>query len=104
MARHIKKGDHVVVIAGDDKGKTGEVLRVFPADDRAQVQGVNLVRRHMKQSGTTDAGIFTHAAPIHLSNLAVVDKSTNKPTRVGFEIKGENKVRVARRSGETIDG
>jgi large subunit ribosomal protein L24 len=103
MAARIRKGDRVVVITGRDKGKTGEVIEVMPAENRARVQGLNLVRRHMKQTAKNDAGIFSHAAPIHLSNLALVD-AKGKPTRVGFEIRDGKKVRVARTTGDVIDG
>jgi large subunit ribosomal protein L24 len=104
MASKIKKGDKVVVLAGKDKGKTGTVERVIPADDRAVVTGINLVRRHTKQTASQDAGIFTKAAPIHLSNLAVAD-ANGKPTRVGFKINEDGtKVRVAKSTGDTIDG
>ena len=101
---HIKRNDQVVVIAGKDKGKTGSVLQVFPTETRAIVQGINLVRRHTKQTASTDAGIFTKEAPIHLSNLAVAD-ANGKPTRVGFKINADGtKVRVAKSTGDTIDG
>ena len=102
----IRKGDKVVVLAGKDKGRTGEVLRVMPKDDKALVRGVNLVRRHQKQSQTQEGGIITKEAPIHLSNIAMVDPKDNKSaTRVGFQIqKDGKKVRVAKRSGELIDG
>ena len=102
----IRKGDKVVVIAGKDKGRTAEVLRVMPKDDKALVRGVNLVRRHQKQSQTQEGGIITKEAPIHLSNIAMVDPKDNKSaTRVGFQIqKDGKKVRVAKRSGELIDG
>ena len=104
MASKIKKGDKVVVLAGKDKGKTGEVLQVIPEDSRAIVQGINLVRRHTKQSASQDAGIFTKEAPIHLSNLALAD-AKGKPTRVGFKINDDGKkVRVARTTGDVIDG
>ncbi len=104
MAAKIKKGDKVVVLAGKDKGKTGTVERVIPDETRAVVTGINLVRRHTKQTASQDAGIFTKAAPIHLSNLAVADAS-GKPTRVGFKINDDGtKVRVAKSTGDTIDG
>jgi large subunit ribosomal protein L24 len=104
MAAKIRKGDKVVVLAGKDKGKTGSVLQVFPTETRATVQGLNLVRRHTKQTAATDAGIFTKESPIHLSNLALVD-SKGKPTRVGFKIQDDGKkVRVARTTGDVIDG
>jgi large subunit ribosomal protein L24 len=103
MAAKIKKGDRVVVLAGKDKGKTGQVLQVIPAETRALVQGINLVRRHTKQTASQDAGIYTKEAPIHLSNLAVADKD-GKPTRVGFQIKDGVKARVAKTTGDVIDG
>jgi len=103
MAAKIKKGDRVVVLAGKDKGKTGQVLSVIPSETRAIVQGINLVRRHQKQTASSDAGIFTKEAPIHLSNLAVADKN-GKPTRVGFQIKDGVKSRVAKTTGDAIDG
>jgi len=104
MASKIKKGDKVVVLAGKDKGKTGQVLQVIPSETRAVVQGLNLIRRHTKQTASQDAGIFTREAPIHLSNLAVAD-ANGKPTRVGFKINADGtKVRVAKSTGDTIDG
>ena len=104
MASKIKKGDKVVVLAGKDKGKTGTVERVIPDETRAVVTGINLVRRHTKQTASQDAGIFTKAAPIHMSNLAVAD-ANGKPTRVGFKINDDGKkVRVAKTTGDVIDG
>jgi len=103
MAAKIKKGDKVVVLAGKDKGKTGQVMSVIPSETRAIVQGINLVRRHQKQTASNDAGIFTKEAPIHLSNLAVADKD-GKPSRVGFQIKDGVKTRVAKTTGDQIDG
>ena len=103
MAAKIKKGDKVVVLAGKDKGKTGQVLQVIPSETRAIVQGINLVRRHTKQTASTEAGIFTKEAPIHMSNLAVAD-ANGKPTRVGFQIKDGAKARVAKTTGDAIDG
>jgi large subunit ribosomal protein L24 len=101
----IRKGDKVVVLAGKDKGRTGEVLSVSPKEDKAVVRGVNQVRRHQKQSQNQEGGIITKEAPIHLSNLAVADPKDGKPTRIGFTVqKDGRKVRVAKRSGETIDG
>jgi large subunit ribosomal protein L24 len=101
----IRKGDKVVVLAGKDKGRTGEVLRVMPKDDKAVVRGVNQIRRHQKQSQTQEGGIITKEAPIHLSNIALADPKDGKPTRVGFQIqKDGKKVRVAKRSGEVING
>jgi large subunit ribosomal protein L24 len=104
MAAKIKKGDKVIVLTGKDKGKTGTVLQVMPSDTKALVQGVNLIRRHQKQTENQDAGIITREAPIHLSNIALVDAKDNKPTRVGFKIEDGVKKRVAKRSGEVIDG
>ncbi len=104
MAAKIRKGDKVVVLAGKDKGKTGSVLQVIPSETRAVVQGINLVRRHTKQTASQDAGIFTKEAPIHLSNLAIAD-AKGKPSRVGFKINTDGtKVRVAKSTGDVIDG
>ncbi|WP_299863918.1 50S ribosomal protein L24 [uncultured Hoeflea sp.] len=100
----IRKGDKVVVLAGKDKGRTGEVITVMPKEDRAVVRGLNMVKRHQRQTQTQEAGIINKEAPLHLSNLAVADPKDGKPTRVGFRIEGEKKVRVAKRSGEVIDG
>ena len=100
----IRKGDKVVVLAGKDKGRTGEVLSVAPKDDKAVVRGVNLVRRHQKQSQSQEGGIITKEAPIHLSNIALADPKDGKPTRVGFQVQDGKKVRVAKRSGEVING
>ncbi|MGV0879674.1 50S ribosomal protein L24 [Martelella sp. FLE1502] len=102
--QRIKKGDKVVVIAGKDKGRTGEVVAVSPKDDRAVVSGINVVRRHQRQTQTTEAGIIAKEAPIHLSNLAIADPKDGKPTRVGYKVEGDKKVRYAKRSGEVIDG
>lgn len=104
MAAKIKKGDKVIVLTGKDKGKTGTVTKVIPSETRAIVQGVNLVRRHTRQTASRDAGIYTQEAPIHLSNIALLDAKENKPTRVGFKIEDGVKKRVAKRSGEVIDG
>jgi large subunit ribosomal protein L24 len=100
----IRKGDSVVVITGKDKGRTGEVLQVMPKDDRAIVRGINMVKRHQRQTQTQEAGIITKEASIHLSNLALADPKDGKATRVGFKIDGDKKVRVAKRSGNTING
>jgi large subunit ribosomal protein L24 len=108
MAAKIKKGDTVVVIAGRDKGRTGEVIEMRREDSRALVRGVNMVKRHQKQTQAQEGGIISKESPIHLSNIALMDPKENKPTRVGFKFigKGEDrkKVRVARRSGAEIDG
>jgi len=101
----IKKGDKVVVLAGKDKGRTGEVMSVSPKEDRAIVRGINLIRRHQRQTQSQEGGIITKEASIHLSNIALADPKDGKPTRVGFTFqKDGKKVRVAKRSGETIDG
>jgi large subunit ribosomal protein L24 len=100
----IKKGDTVVVISGRDKGRSGEVLRVFPADARAIVQGVHLARRHTKPRMGQPGGILEKELSIHISNLALIDPQSGKPTRVGYKfLEDGRKVRVARRSGEVID-
>ena len=103
MAAKIKKGDKVVVLAGKDKGKTGSVLQIIPEATKALVQGINLMRRHTKQTASQESGIFTREAPIHLSNIALADKD-GKPTRVGFQIKDGVKSRVAKSTGDVIDG
>ena len=99
----IRKGDKVVVLTGKDKGRTGEVIAVMPKEDRAVVRGINMVRRHQRQTQTQEAGIINKEASIHLSNLAIADKD-GKPTRVGFKMEGDKKVRVAKRSGDVING
>jgi large subunit ribosomal protein L24 len=105
MAAKIKKGDKVVVLTGRDKGRTGEVTSVNPTARRAIVQGVNIVKRHTRQTAQTEGGILSKEAPIDLSNLAIADPKTGKPTRVGFKILDDGrKVRVAKRSGDLIDG
>jgi large subunit ribosomal protein L24 len=108
MAAKIKKGDTVVVIAGRDKGRSGEVLEMRRDESRVLVRGVNIVKRHQRQSATQEGGIISKEAPIHLSNVALTDPKDGKPTRVGFKIvgKGEErkKLRVAKRSGVEIDG
>jgi large subunit ribosomal protein L24 len=105
MAAKIRKGDRVIVTAGRDKGKRGEVRQVMPEDGRAIVAGVNLVRRHTRQTAQTEGGIISKESTIHLSNLAVLDPKTSKPTRVGFKILDDGrKVRVAKGSGDLIDG
>ncbi|GFO80685.1 50S ribosomal protein L24 [Methyloceanibacter sp.] len=101
----IKKGDHVVVLTGKDKGKRGEVLKVLPSENRAIVQGVAQVRRHQRQTAAQEGGIITKEAPIHVSNLALEDPKDGQPTRVGYKfLKDGRKVRFAKRSGEVIDG
>jgi large subunit ribosomal protein L24 len=106
MAAKIKKGDTVVVLAGRDKGRSGQVMQVMPRENRALVQGVNLVKRHQRQTpNSRKGGIITKEAPIQLSNVALRDPKDGKPTRVRFQIQDDGtKVRVASRSGEAIDG
>ena len=101
---NIRKGDNVVVISGSDKGKKGSVLKVFPKEDRALVQGVNMVKRHQRQTQTQQAGIVTKEAPIRLSNIAHVDPKSGKATRIGLKTLGDGRrVRFAKKSGEVID-
>ncbi len=100
----IRKGDRVVVITGRSKGKTGEVLKVMPKENRAVVQGVNMVKRHTRPTQMSAGGIVEKEGPIHISNLAHVDPKSGQPTRVGFKILADGrKVRFAKRSGEMID-
>ena len=101
----IKKGDNVIVVTGRDKGKTGEVLKVLPADNRVVVQGVNTVKRHTRPSQTNmQGGIIEKEAAIHVSNVAHIDPKTSKPTRIGFKLLDDGrKVRFAKASGEVID-
>ena len=89
MAAKIRKGDKVVVLTGRDKGRTGEVIEVRPAEGRALVRGVNMVKRHQRQTAQQEGGIISKEAPIHLSNMAIADPKDGKPTRVGFKIVGE---------------
>ncbi len=104
MAAKIRKGDKVMVLTGRQKGMTGEVFEVRPDEARALVRGVNLVKRHQKQSPQQEGGIISKEAPIHLSNLAYVDKD-GKPSRIGFKVRADGtKVRIAKRSGAEIDG
>jgi large subunit ribosomal protein L24 len=105
MAAKIKKGDKVVVLTGRDKGRSGEVVQVMPKDDKALVRGVNMVKRHQRQSMNQEGGIISKEAPLHLSNIALADPKDGKPTRVGFRILDDGrKVRFAKRSGDLIDG
>ncbi len=101
----IKKGDNVVVLAGKDKGKQGEVVKVLPKEARAIVTGVNMVKRHQRQSQTQEGGIISKEASIHISNLGIEDPKDSKPTRVGMKtLEDGRKERFAKRSGEVIDG
>ena len=105
MAAKLKKGDRVIVLAGKDKGKSGEIVQVMPAEERAIVRGINMVKRHQRQTQAQEGGIINKEASIHLSNLALADPKDSKPTRVGFTVKEDGtKVRVAKRSGDVIDG
>jgi len=108
MAAKIRKGDKVVVLSGRDRGRTGEVISVQPAAERALVRGINMVKRHQKQTAQQEGGIVSKELSIHLSNLAVADPKDGKPTRVGFKVVGKGddrrQVRVAKRSGVEIDG
>jgi len=101
----LKKGDSVVVLAGKDKGKTGQIMHMMPKDGKAVVQGVNMVKRHQKQTQGQEAGVVSKEAAIQLSNIAFADPKDGKATRVGIKIMDDgSKVRVAKRSGEVIDG
>lgn len=104
VGARIKKGDRVVIVSGRDKGRKGEVLKVMTKEDRALVSGVNMVKRHQKQTARVQGGIVNREAPIHLSNVAHVDPKTGGPTRIGFKMLGDGrKVRFAKKSGEVID-
>jgi large subunit ribosomal protein L24 len=104
MAAKVKKGDQVIVIAGKDKGKKGEILSVLTADNRVVVQGVNMVTRHTRPSMNSQGGLVKKEAAIHVSNVALIDPKSDKPTRVGFKtLEDGTKVRIARASGEQID-
>jgi large subunit ribosomal protein L24 len=105
MGAKIKKGDKVIVLTGRDKGRSGEVIEVRPSDERALVRGINMVKRHQKQTAQQEGGIVSKEMSIHLSNLAVADPKDGKPTRVGFKVMTDGKrVRIAKRSGVEIDG
>ncbi|HVU20632.1 MAG TPA: 50S ribosomal protein L24 [Rhizomicrobium sp.] len=104
MSAKIKKGDRVIVTTGRDKGKKGEVLKVFPKEDRALVSGVNMVKRHQRQTQRVQGGIVSKEAPVHLSNIAHVDPKSGGATRIGFKVLGDGRtVRFAKKSGEVID-
>ena len=105
MAAKIRKNDKVIVLAGRDRGRTGEVIEVRPDEGRALVRGINMVKRHQRQSAQQEGGIISKESTIHLSNLAVADPKDGKPTRVGFKIQADGKkVRIAKSSGAEIDG
>jgi large subunit ribosomal protein L24 len=104
MSVKVKKGDRVIVTTGRDKGKKGEVIKVFPQEDRALVSGVNMVKRHQRQTQRVQGGIMSKESPVHLSNIAHVDPKSGGATRIGFKILGDGrKVRFAKKSGEVID-
>ena len=104
MAAKIKKGDRVVVLTGKDKGRQGSVLKVLPKESRVVVEGLNMVQRHTRPSqGDPQGGIKNKEAPLHVSNVAIVD-SKGKPTRVGFRMDGDKKVRFAKTTGEVVNG
>ncbi|MFZ1812936.1 MAG: 50S ribosomal protein L24 [Rhizobiaceae bacterium] len=101
----IRKGDRVVVLTGKDKGRTGEVIQMMPKDGKALVRGINMIKRHQRQTQNQEAGIISKEAPIQVSNLAVADPKDGKATRVGFKtLEDGRKVRFAKRSGDMIDG
>lgn len=108
MAAKIRKGDKVIVLTGRDKGRSGEVVEVHPRDERVLVRGINMVKRHQKQTAQQEGGIISKELPIHLSNVALADPKDGKPTRVGFKTVGTGDdrklIRVAKRSGVEIDG
>jgi large subunit ribosomal protein L24 len=108
MAAKIRKGDKVVMLTGRDKGRTGEVIEVRPDDNRVLVRGINMVKRHQKQTAQQEGGIISKELAVHLSNVAIADPKDGKPTRVGFKFVGtgddRKKIRVAKRSGVEIDG
>jgi large subunit ribosomal protein L24 len=108
MAAKIRKGDKVVLLTGRDKGRTGEVIEVRPDDNRVLVRGINMVKRHQKQTAQQEGGIISKESPVHVSNVAIADPKDGKPTRVGFKFVGtgddRKKVRIAKRSGVEIDG
>ncbi|MCK5374608.1 MAG: 50S ribosomal protein L24 [Alphaproteobacteria bacterium] len=99
----IKKGDEVIVLTGKDKGKKGEIIRMITAKSRAIVQGINMVKRHTRQTQTEEGGIISKEASIHVSNLALIDPKSDKATKIGYKIeKDGTKVRISRASGEAI--
>ena len=104
MSIKLKKGDKVIVITGKDKGKTGEITKVMLKDNKVIVAGINMVKRHQKPTQENAGGIISKEMPIHISNVAIVDPKTEKPSRLGAKIVDGRKVRVAKRSGEIIDG
>ena len=105
MAAKIRKGDKVMVLTGRDKGRTGEVFEVRPAENKVLVRGINMVKRHQRQTAQQEGGIISKELPVHLSNIAIADPKDGKQTRVGFKIQADGKkIRVAKSSGAEIDG
>lgn len=99
----IKKGDTVIILSGEDKGKTGEVVKAMPKENKVVVSGINLVKRHQKPSQNNPGGIITKEAPVNVSNVSILDPKTGKATKVGYKEEKGKKVRFARKSGEVID-
>ena len=102
MKLKIKKGDKVQVIAGSNRGQSGEITAIITHSNRAVIEGINIVKKHMKPTNNNPGGIVEMSAPIHISNLALLDPKTNKPTRVGYKIEGDKKVRYSKKSGQII--
>ena len=101
---HVKKDDTVIVITGKDKGKKGRIIEAYPRLNRVLVEGVNMVKKHSKPSqDNPQGGILTQEAPIHVSNVMLIDPKSGKPTRIGYKVEGGKKVRIAKKSGEAID-
>ncbi len=98
----VKKGDEVIVIAGKEKGKKGTITKVITSEARVVVGGLNMVKRHTKASKTSAGGIIEKEAPLHVSNVSLVDAKSGKPTRTGYKFEGDKKVRIAKRSGDKI--
>jgi large subunit ribosomal protein L24 len=103
MAAKIKKEDNVMIMAGKDRGKTGKVVAVLTKKNRVVVEGLNMVKKHQKPAPNREGGIVDMEAPVHMSNVMIVDPSDNKPTRVGFEVRDGQKLRVSRRTGTVLD-
>lgn len=98
----VKKGDEIIVIAGKEKGKKGTITKVITDESRVVVSGLNMVKRHTKASKTSAGGIIEKEAPLHVSNVALIDSKSGKPTRVGYKFEGDSKVRISKRSGEKL--
>lgn len=98
----VRKGDEIIVIAGKEKGKKGTITKVITHESRVVVSGLNMVKRHTKASKTSAGGIIEKEAPLHVSNVALIDSKSGKPTRVGYKFEGDSKVRVSKRSGEKL--